>query len=458
MSRARQSFGRWAALAAVAAVAVTGAASASQASPDPDAPVTVFDSVPSPLPGNYSSHAFLATSTTEAGDVVQLAPGNRTLDQVTVAMSSWACGTGGWSTGDCVTAPGATFTHDLTLTLYALDEGVPAAVPLTTITQSFAMPLRPAPDPVNCGVGTTRYQSAGGSCYNGVGFTVTFDATDVVELPDEVLVTVSNKTARDGLEPGPYDSLNLGAPSTTATVGSFVDADDFWLSSTVAGTYNTPGDTGVLRAVSGRTGIQPGFTITATPVAGDEPSPTASASASASASPSATASPTATTSPSATASPSGTSSPSATAGPSATPSPSTSTPPTDADLVASAQGGFTAPSSVPVGGTVPLTFTADRAGQTVVAFAFSTPTALGTHTVSAANTITVTLPSTLAAGQHRIAVYAVDGTLIGWQYIQVVPAGTALAATGADLTVPVGVGVLLLLAGAGLVLARRRLA
>ncbi len=151
MSHARQSLARWAALAAVAAVAVTGAASAAQASPDPDAPVTVFDSMPSPLPGNYSSHAFLATSTTEAGDVVQLAPGNRTLDQVTVAMSSWACGTGGWSTGDCVTEADATFTHDLTLKVYGLVDGVLAAEPLTTITQSFAMPYRPSSDPTNCG-------------------------------------------------------------------------------------------------------------------------------------------------------------------------------------------------------------------------------------------------------------------------------------------------------------------
>ncbi len=196
--------------------------------------------------------------------------------------------------------------------------------------------------------------------------------------------------------------------------------------------------------VSGWAGYQPAFTITATPVATESPSPTGSASASPTASASATASPSA--------------SPTVTTSPSQAPSASASTPPTDADLVASAQGGFTAPSSVPVGGTVPLTFTADRVGQSVGAFAFSTPTALGTHTVSAANTITVTLPSTLAAGQHRIAVYAVDGTLIGWQYIQVVPAGTALATTGTDLTVPVGVGVLLLLAGVGLVLARRRLA
>ncbi|GMA91948.1 hypothetical protein GCM10025869_24770 [Homoserinibacter gongjuensis] len=75
---------------------------------------------------------------------------------------------------------------------------------------------------------------------------------------------------------------------------------------------------------------------------------------------------------------------------------------------------------------------ADRAGARVDGWVFSTPVHLGTHTVSAAGTIRLTLPTTLAAGAHRIAVLDADGAVIGWFSITVRPA--ALGATGADAT------------------------
>jgi hypothetical protein len=143
--------------------------------------------------------------------------------------------------------------------------------------------------------------------------------------------------------------------------------------------------------------------------------------------------------------PTGTSTPSASA-----------TPPTEADLAPATQGGFTAPKKARAGSTITLTFAGNRAGQQVDTFVFSTPTALGSRTVSAAQTISVTLPASLAVGQHRLLVRAADGSVIGWQSIQVVAAGSTLAATGADLTAPIGAALVLVLAGATLVVVRRR--
>jgi hypothetical protein len=146
--------------------------------------------------------------------------------------------------------------------------------------------------------------------------------------------------------------------------------------------------------------------------------------------------------------------------PSVTPTPSatttTPTPPAEADLVPAGQGGFTAPKKAKAGSTITLTFAGNRAGQQVETFVFSTPTTLGVRTVSAAQTITVTLPATIAVGQHRLLVRAADGSVIGWQPIEVVAAGTSLAATGADLTAPIGAALVLVLAGATLVVVRRR--
>ena len=113
-----------------------------QAAPDP---VTVYDSIGA-VPGNVASVGFEATSTSEFGDRVQVGPGSRQLSSVTVLMSSWACETGGW-TGPtpCATTPGATFTHPLTLTLYA-DNGTasPGAVASAPIQPSRVLEMKVA--------------------------------------------------------------------------------------------------------------------------------------------------------------------------------------------------------------------------------------------------------------------------------------------------------------------------
>jgi hypothetical protein len=136
---------------------------------------------------------------------------------------------------------------------------------------------------------------------------------------------------------------------------------------------------------------------------------------------------------------------------------STPTAPGESDLTPATQGGVTGPSSARAGSTITVTVGADRAGVRVDGWVFSTPVHLGTHTVSAAGTIRLTLPTTLAAGAHRIAVLDADGAVIGWFAITVQPA--ALGATGADAAATdagLALAALLLVAGVGLVLQRRR--
>jgi LPXTG-motif cell wall-anchored protein len=89
----------------------------------------------------------------------------------------------------------------------------------------------------------------------------------------------------------------------------------------------------------------------------------------------------------------------------------------------------------------------------------STPTTLGTFTADAKGVLTVefTLPAGTAVGTHTLVF---DGTVTYYQEsLQVAAAGKTLAYTGADMTVPLTLGVGLVLAGAGaLVVSRRKAA
>lgn len=99
-------------------------------------------------------------------------------------------------------------------------------------------------------------------------------------------------------------------------------------------------------------------------------------------------------------------------------------------------------------------------------YAYSSPTALGWHRSSAAGSFTLTVPQQLADGQHRLAVQDATGAFVGWAGFEVgdaaqpsavsVVTGRQLAATGgADASAPLAWAALLLVAGAGLVIARR---
>jgi hypothetical protein len=223
-----------AALAAAALVAFPAAAATS---------VVVYDNTPHPLPGNLPSWAFEATGASEFGDRVGLAAGAaRTGATVTVVLSSWGCQAGYWYSGDCVTAPGAVFTHPITLNLYAVGVGNAPGALLGTVTQTFAIPYRPSADPVNCTGANAGKWFDGTTCFNGKATTITFSLAALnLTLPDELIVSVAYNTTHYGYAPigaaapcysgpggCPYDSLNvaLADPATTLSAGTNPAPDD----------------------------------------------------------------------------------------------------------------------------------------------------------------------------------------------------------------------------------------
>jgi LPXTG-motif cell wall-anchored protein len=194
----------------------------------------IYDAIPSPQPSNLPSVGYQATQTAEFGDDIAFAAGDRNLQTVNVYMSSWACQAGAGN-GICATLPGATFTHPITLRLYAVTHvgGVSTGAPvlgavLKTVSGTFTIPYRPSTD-ATCvtTAAPTGWRDSAGNCKNGFGFVISFNMAGFV-VPDEIVYGISYNTMSYGAAPigvtGPYDSLNVGvAPS--ASVGVDVQPD-----------------------------------------------------------------------------------------------------------------------------------------------------------------------------------------------------------------------------------------
>lgn len=209
------------------------AAQSWSAGPAHAAGAPVYDSIPAAPPKSYPSLGYQATQTAEFGDLVELSGTDRDLETVTVGLVSWACESGSWSAA-CVTTPGTSYTHDITMNLY--EEGVAPApgAALATLTKSVAVPFRPTSDPT-CPSATQWRDPVSSSCQNGFLFLEEFDFTSlVVSLPDRVIVTIAFNTNTWGAAPigapGPYESLNVAVVNTTPTVGTDVDTDAMYWS------------------------------------------------------------------------------------------------------------------------------------------------------------------------------------------------------------------------------------
>lgn len=226
------------------ALAMTGF-SVLAAAPAAAATAVVYDSIPSNQPASYPSLGFQAQATWEFGDYVLLGGTNRVVTNVTISLTSWACETGGWSTGDCVTTPGSTFNHPVTMNLYEADNSgsLPVAGPLiASITQTVAAPYRPSPSPAECGVSaTTWWDAVGAVCRNGFAFDVPFDFSSAnAFVGNDVIVTVAYDTQSYGANPtgvdGPYNALNVSVNNLAApTVGTDENAGEMMRDTTFGG-------------------------------------------------------------------------------------------------------------------------------------------------------------------------------------------------------------------------------
>jgi hypothetical protein len=246
----------------------------------------IYNDIPGTLPGNLFSQAFEAQSASEFGDRVVFTGVARQLTTVTVTMSSWGCQVGHWYSADCATTPGATFTHPITVNVYAVGVGNQPGALLATKTATVNIPYRPTADYVNCTGSSTGkwYSAADNLCYNGFAANVTVDMSSLaVTLPNSVIVGVAYNTSHYGYAPigeatacysssggCGYDSLNVAAldPAVTLTAGSNPAPNDAYLNSSWNGAYcdGGAGGLGTFRLDPGAgcwTGFKPALAIRA---------------------------------------------------------------------------------------------------------------------------------------------------------------------------------------------------
>jgi len=253
---------KWATAVAALVLILTVAGTASAATVS-----TVYSNIPSTLPGNLPSFAFEARSASEFGGLVELASGARTNPVVTVTMSSWGCQSGGWSTGNCVTTPGAVFSEPITLNIYAVnpvDNSVGDL--LASDTQTFKIPYRPSADDTNCrGADAGKwYKMTDSTCYDDLEHNISWDlGGQSVTLPDQVIVSVMYNTSDWGYQPigdaAPchsrpggdvcgYDSLNVALVTTHPLVGIDPLPASAYVSSFWTGAY-CPGTAGTAQGI-----------------------------------------------------------------------------------------------------------------------------------------------------------------------------------------------------------------
>lgn len=240
----------------------------------------IYNSIPSPLPGNVPSIAFESQSVSEFGDRVQFSAGSgRNLVTVEQIMSSWACESGFYANNNCVTTPGATFSHPITLNIYNVGATGAVGSLIKTVTQTFAIPYRPSADNANCTGSNAGKWFDGTACRNGLATPITFNVGGLI-VPDEVIYGIAFNTTSFGYQPigakpcsateagCGYDSLNVGLGGTTPPlVGVNPDPTDVYWNTKIAGNYCDGGTGGVgifRRDGSCWTGFQPAVKFNAT--------------------------------------------------------------------------------------------------------------------------------------------------------------------------------------------------
>jgi LPXTG-motif cell wall-anchored protein len=411
------------ALIAVAALALAGllAAQAGSAPAAHAASQVSYDSIPAALPTNAVSQPFMAEQTSEFGDLIELAPGtSRVVTGIDVGFSSWACETGSWSTNNCVTTPGTTFTHPVTVNLYAEGTGTVPGALIASTTSTITAPYRPSADATNC-TGGKWHNEAG--CHAGVLFTAPFDfSATSPTVPDRFIVGVVFNTRGHGPAPvgsvSPADELNV-ALEGSVTVGADVDPNSVYWNTATASRY---GDGGAAGSGVFRKDSAPAVWGTYAPlmirVTGSVPSAD-------------------------------------------TPPTTIPTPPASAaDIPPSTPqiSGDKADSSISGDErTLTLDLGPAFANQWYYVTIYSDPVNIGWVWVGPTGSVTFALPDTLPGGTHTVALIDASGVVVA--YLPGVSVAALLPATGADGTASViagGAALAMLATGAILLMVRRR--
>ena len=218
-----------AALAAtlLAATALVGTASMSQAADETE---VVFDNSPSfDEQVHYPSQSW-QYGIEQYGDIIELGGDARIADTASIWLNSWGCEEGTPSNGSCATTPGATYTTDMTLRIYAADSETidltssnypTATVPLVgeelaAVTQTITVPYRPDSNADECTLGD-YYNADTDECAPAVSFLATFDLASLeLELPDQVILAL-DKPAPGNNTTGNARAINVLLPGITSS-------------------------------------------------------------------------------------------------------------------------------------------------------------------------------------------------------------------------------------------------
>ena len=130
-----------------------------------------------------------------------------------------------------MTTPGATFTHPITLNLYALGTNGAVGSLIATRTQTFKIKFRPSSDTTNCpldgvqpSTATAWYDTKLGECDHGLAQKITFNLGAMhLTLPNQFVYGIAFNTSGYGMAPYgysttvcppvtgcAYDALNVG--------------------------------------------------------------------------------------------------------------------------------------------------------------------------------------------------------------------------------------------------------
>ena len=171
--------------------------------------------------GNLPSVGFEATAIDELGNQITLDHAGK-VGLVVVTMSSWACESGTWHSGDCVTTPGHKFTWPITFSIYNAASGTPpvAGSLIARITKAFAIPYRPSANTTHCtGADAGKWWDAAlQKCFSGKSANISF-AFNGKSLPKNVVFGVSYNTTHYG-----YSPIGQGAACFATTQGCFYDS------------------------------------------------------------------------------------------------------------------------------------------------------------------------------------------------------------------------------------------
>jgi hypothetical protein len=213
---------------------------------------TAYNALPDPLPVSLPAQNFEAAFAAEFGNQVELTGTDRILVSVTVGMVTWAY----WSKYNATGTPTPSWSHPITLNVYAANADDSPGSLLGSVTQTFDIPWRAEPDAVNCPGGTRWYSTADTLCHNGVAFSASFDfSAQGLTLPDRVVFGVAFNTQSAGLNPlgavGPYNDLAVGVATTTVGVNPV--APQSYLNSSAGSAYadGGAGGTGTFRLDAG---------------------------------------------------------------------------------------------------------------------------------------------------------------------------------------------------------------